>query len=206
MSATLNNNPLNNSPLNTLALEQLFLTARTHKTWRDTPVPDSLIHQLYELTVLGPTATNGQHGRFLFLKSPDAKERLKPFLSAGNVEKTMQAPVTVIAAMDIAFYEHSAVFFPHADIKAGFIGKEALIQTAALRNSSLQAAYLILAARALGLDTGPMSGFDNAGVDNAFFAGTTLKSNFLINLGYGDASTLHPRLPRPSFEQFSQIL
>lgn len=193
-------------PLDAAAISQLFTDARTHKTWLDKPVTDELIHQLYTLTVLAPTATNGQHGRFVFLKSPAAKERLKPFLAAGNVDKTMAAPVTVIVAMDMAFYEHSSVFFPHADIKSGFAGKDDLIKTATLRNGSLQGAYLIMAARALGLDAGPMSGFDHAGVDNAFFAGTTLKSNFLINLGYGDASTLHPRLPRPSFEHFSQIL
>lgn len=194
------------TPLDNTALDQLFREARTHKTWRDTPVTDDLIKQLYALTVMGPTATNGQHGRFIFLKSPEAKERLKPFLAAGNLEKTMKAPVTVIAAMDNAFYEHSAHFFPYADIKSVFAGKNDLIHTATLRNGSLQAAYLIIAARALGLDAGPMSGFDNAGVDAEFFAGTTLKSNFLINLGYGDLSTLHPRLPRPDFEEFSQIL
>lgn len=195
-----------NQPLEPQALDQLFREARTFSYWQDKAISDELLQQLYQLTVLGPTATNGQHGRFLFLKSPEAKARLKPHLAAGNVDKTMSAPVTVIAAIDHEFYEHSPVFFPHADVKSGFVGNEEKIRVAGLRNASLQGAYLILAARALGLDAGPMSGFDNAGVDQEFFAGTGLKSNFLINLGYGDKSRLHPRLPRPAFDTFSNIL
>lgn len=194
------------TPLNQDALKQLFLEARTFSYWQDKPVSDEQLKQLYELTVLGPTATNGQHGRFLFLKSPEAKARLKPHLAAGNVDKTMNAPVTVIAAIDHAFFEHSPVFFPHVDVKSGFIGQEDKIRVAGLRNASLQAAYLILAARSLGLDAGPMSGFNNEGVDQTFLAGTTYKSNILINLGYGDKSRLHQRLPRPAFDSFSQIL
>lgn len=193
-------------PLDDNALNQLFLDARTHNAWLDQPVPDDLLRRLYQLAVQGPTAANTQPARFVFVKTPAAKERLRPHLAPGNLDKTMAAPVTVIVGSDQAFYEHLPTLFPHTDARAWFVGNESLIATSALRNSSLQGAYLILAARALGLDTGPMSGFDNAGVDREFFSGTTIKSNFLINLGYGDASRLHPRNPRPSFEEFAQLL
>lgn len=193
-------------PLDDTALKQLFLDARTHNVWLDQPVPDDLLRRLYQLAVQGPTAANTQPARFVFVKTPAAKERLRPHLAPGNLDKTMAAPVTVIVGSDQAFYEHLPTLFPHTDARAWFVGNESLIATSALRNSSLQGAYLILAARALGLDTGPMSGFDNAGVDQEFFSGTAIKSNFLINLGYGDASRLHPRNPRPSFEEFAQLL
>lgn len=193
-------------PLDDNALKQLFLDARTHNAWLDQPVPDALLRRLYELAVQGPTAANTQPARFVFVKSAAAKERLRPHLAPGNLDKTMAAPVTVIVGSDQAFYEHLPTLFPHTDARAWFVGNEALIATSAMRNSSLQGAYLILAARALGLDTGPMSGFDNAGVDREFFAGTAIQSNFLINLGYGDASRLHPRNPRPSFDEFAQLL
>lgn len=193
-------------PLDDNALNQLFLDARTHNAWLDQPVPDDLLRRLYQLAVQGPTAANTQPARFVFVKTPAAKERLRPHLAPGNLDKTMAAPVTVIVGSDQAFYEHLPTLFPHTDARAWFVGNESLIATSALRNSSLQGAYLILAARALGLDTGPMSGFDNAGVDREFFSGTAIKSNFLINLGYGDASRLHPRNPRPSFEEFAQLL
>lgn len=193
-------------PLDDNALNQLFLDARTHNVWLDQPVPDDLLRRLYQLAVQGPTAANTQPARFVFVKTPAAKERLRPHLAPGNLDKTMAAPVTVIVGSDQAFYEHLPTLFPHTDARAWFVGNESLIATSALRNSSLQGAYLILAARALGLDTGPMSGFDNAGVDREFFSGTAIKSNFLINLGYGDASRLHPRNPRPSFEEFAQLL
>ncbi|MDF2445119.1 MAG: nitroreductase family protein [Moraxellaceae bacterium] len=195
-----------NTPLDDKTLKQLFLEARTHNAWLDKPVSDEQLRQLYDLAVMGPTAANTQPARFVFVKSAAAKERLRPHLAPGNVDKTMQAPVTVIVGSDHEFYEHLPVFFPHADAKAWFVGNDALIESSALRNSSLQGAYLILAARALGLDTGPMSGFDSEGVDREFFAGTRVRSNFLINLGYGDTSKLHPRSPRPGFADFAKIL
>ncbi|MGF6960340.1 malonic semialdehyde reductase [Paraburkholderia youngii] len=161
-------------------------------------------HALIHL--LGPTSANSSPGRFVFVRTPEGKEKLRPALSAGNLEKTMAAPVTVIVAMDMAFYEQLPKLFPHADARSWFVGNERLIADTAFRNSTLQGGYLILAARALGLDTGPMSGFDQAKVDEAFFAGTTVKSNFLINLGYGDPSRLFPRSPRFSFDEAARIV
>lgn len=195
-----------NTALNDAALKQLFLDARTHNGWLDTPVSDELLKQLHQLTVMGPTAANSQPLRVVFVKSAEAKARLKPHLSPGNVDKTMSAPVTAIIASDYAFYEHLPTLFPHADAKSWFVGNQPMIDAAAFRNSSLQGGYFILAARALGLDTGPMSGFDNAGVDKDFFAGTAIKSNFLVNLGYGDVAKLFPRGPRPAFAEFAKIL
>ncbi|HEX6591252.1 MAG TPA: malonic semialdehyde reductase [Moraxellaceae bacterium] len=195
-----------NTVLHDAALKQLFTEARTHNGWLDKPVSDEQLKLLYELTVSGPTSANSQPARIVFVKSAEAKERLRPLLAPGNVDKTMSAPVTAIIGSDQQFYEQLPVFFPHVDAKAWFVGNDALIQTTAFRNSSLQGAYLILAARALGLDTGAMSGFDNAGVDREFFAGTAVKSNFLVNIGYGDASKLFPRSPRPGFADFAKIL
>lgn len=195
-----------NTPLNDAALKQLFTEARTHNGWLDKPVTAEQLRQLYALAVMGPTSANSQPARFVFVQSPEAKERLRPFLAPGNLEKTMAAPVTVIVGSDHAFYEQLPTFFPHADARSWFVGNEALINVTAMRNSSLQGAYLIMAARALGLDTGAMSGFDNAGVDAEFFAGTAIKSNFLVNIGYGDASKLFPRSPRPGFDDFARIL
>lgn len=188
------------------ALRQLFLDARTHGAWLDTPVSDHELRRLYELVVQGPTAANSQPARFIFVKSREAKERLRPCLAPGNVDKTMAAPVTVIVGADHAFHEHLPTFYPHADARSWYAGNTPLIEATALRNASLQGAYLILAARALGLDAGPMSGFDNAAVDREFFAGTAIRSNFLVNLGHGDASRLHPRSPRPGFDEFARIL
>lgn len=193
-------------PLNAAALNQLFLDAHTHNGWINKPVTDAQLKQLYEIAVMGPTSANSQPGRFIFIKSAEAKERLRPHMAPGNVDKTMAAPATVIVATDYEFYENLPTFFPHADAKAWFVGNQELINATAMRNSSLQGAYLILAARALGLDTGPMSGFDNAGIDKEFFAGSAIKSNFLVNLGYGDPAKLLPRSPRPSFADFSKIL
>ncbi|KVC61497.1 malonic semialdehyde reductase [Burkholderia stagnalis] len=187
------------------ALDQLFLTARTHNAWQDKPVDDALLHRLIDLAKFGPTSANSSPARFVFVKSPEAKARLKPALSEGNLAKTLAAPVTVIVGMDMAFYDHLPQLFPHADARSWFAGNDALIQATAFRNSSLQGAYLIMAARALGLDAGPMSGFDNAAVDAAFFAGTTVKSNFLVNLGYGDPAGLHPRGPRFDFDDIARI-
>lgn len=188
------------------ALDQLFRTARTHNGWIPKPVDDATLKQLVELLEWGPTSANSSPARFVFVKSQEAKEKLRPALLPGNVEKTMAAPVTVIVGMDTAFYEHLPKLFPHADARSWFVGNDALIQATAFRNSSLQGAYLIMAARMLGLDTGPMSGFDAAQVEEAFFAGTTVKANFLINLGYGDPSKLHPRNPRLTFDEAAKIV
>jgi len=183
-------------------LDLVFRNARTHSAWLDQPVDDALLKQAYDLAKMGPTSANMCPMRIVFVKSHEAKEKLKPALDPGNVEKTMKAPVTAIVAMDIHFYEQLPKLFPHADAKAWFKDlPEDVLETIALRNSSLQGAYFILAARALGLDCGPMSGFNNAKVDGAFFAGTTVKSNFLCNLGHGDASKLFPRSPRLTFDE-----
>ncbi|MDB5986254.1 MAG: nitroreductase [Nevskia sp.] len=194
------------TPLNAAALDQLFRTARTFNAWLPREVSDEQIHQLYELYKWAPTSANTQPARLVFVKSKTAKEQLKPALAPANVDKTMAAPVTVIVANDLAFYENLPKQFPHADARSWFVGNDALIKDAAARNGTLQGGYLILAARALGLDTGPMSGFDQAKVDETFFAGTTYKSNFLINLGYGDASRdLFPRGPRLTFDEAAKI-
>ncbi|MFM0358923.1 malonic semialdehyde reductase [Paraburkholderia nemoris] len=188
------------------ALDQLFREARTHNGWQTKPVDDAVLKQLTELVLLGPTSANSSPGRFVYVKTPEGKEKLRPALSPANLEKTMAAPVTVIVGMDMAFYEHLLKLFPHADARSWFAGNDKAIADTAFRNSTLQGGYLILAARALGLDTGPMSGFDAAKVDEAFFAGTTVRSNFLINLGYGDPSKLFPRSPRFSFDEAAQIV
>lgn len=188
------------------SLDQLFREARTRGAWHDKDVPDALLHELVDLVKLGPTSGNCSPARFVFVKSREAKERLKPLLSEGNREKTMKAPVCVIIGYDLDFYEHLPRLFPHTDAKSWFEGKPKKIEEAAFRNGSLQGAYLILAARALGLDCGPMSGFDNDGVDEAFFASTKVKSNFLCNLGFGDDSALRPRSPRFDFDEMARIL
>lgn len=193
------------SVLNDAALDQLFRTARTHNAWLDKPVSDEQLHALYELMKWGPTSANSSPARIVFIKSKEAKEKLSLAISDNNREKTLSAPVTAILAMDYAFYEKLPQLFPHADAKSWFVGNQALIDATAFRNSSLQGAYLMLAARSLGLDCGPMSGFDNAKIDELFFAGTTIKSNFLINLGYGDAAALFPRSPRLSFDEAANI-
>ncbi|GHD75425.1 malonic semialdehyde reductase [Vogesella fluminis] len=194
------------TPISHAALEQLFLNARTHSSWQDRPVSTETLHQLFELMKMAPTSANCSPARLVFVASPEAKARLKPCLSEGNRDKTMAAPVTVIVAMDLQFYEQLPRLFPHTDARSWFAGNDAAIQSTAMRNSSLQGAYLIMAARALGLDCGPMSGFDNATVDAAFFPQGTIKSNFLINLGYGDASKLPPRAPRLGFDDACRIL
>jgi 3-hydroxypropanoate dehydrogenase len=187
-------------------LDLIFRKARTHNVWQDKPVEDALLRQVYDLAKMGPTSANMCPLRIVFVKSREAKERLKPALDAGNLAKTMAAPVTVILAMDIHFHEALPKLFPHADARAWFKDlPDTVLEYIALRNSSLQGAYFMLAARALGLDCGPMSGFNNAKVDAEFFAGTTVKSNFLCNLGYGDVSKLYPRSPRLSFEEACKI-
>ena len=184
------------------ALDVLFRHARTHSHWLPRPVDDALLRAAYDLAKWGPTSANMCPMRVVFVRSPGAKEKLRPCLDAGNVDKTMAAPVTAVIGMDVHFYEHLPRLFPHADAKAWFKDlPEEVLEHVALRNSSLQGAYFMLAARAVGLDCGPMSGFDNARVDAAFFAGTSVKSNFLCNLGYGSPAQLHPRNPRLGFEE-----
>lgn len=192
--------------LSDTALDQLFRSARTFNAWLPREVSDAQLHQLYELVKFGPTSANSSPMRLVFVKSPEAKAKLAPLMSDGNRAKTMAAPVTAIIGNDHAFHDKLPQLFPHADAKSWFEGNQPLIDTTAFRNATLQGAYVILAARALGLDCGPMSGFDNAGVDAAFFAGTAIKSNFLINIGYGDASRdLFPRSPRLSFDEACTI-
>ena len=192
--------------LSETCLNQLFRDARTHNAWRNEEIPDALLHELVDLVKLGPTSANCSPARFLFVKSREAKERLKPLLSEGNREKTMKAPVCTIIGYDLDFYRHLPKLFPHTDAKSWFEGKPKKIEETAFRNGTLQGAYLIMAARALGLDCGPMSGFDNAGVDREFFAGTAIKSNFLCSLGHGDASVLLPRSPRFSFDEMARVI
>ena len=185
------------------ALKQLFLEARTHRAWQARDVPDSLLKELVDLAKMAPTANNSLPARTVFVKSKAAKERLKPHLSAGNVDKTMAAPVTVIVGYDLKFYAHPP---KGQDPLSAFADKPEQARTMAFRNGSLQGGYLILAARSLGLDCGPMSGFDNAGVDKEFFAGTDVQSNFLCNLGFGDPAGLRPRGPQFDFDQIGKIL
>lgn len=185
--------------LNTHALETLFTAARTHNGWQDRPVTDEQIKTLYDLVKMAPTSANCSPARFCFVRSAAGKEKLKPTLSSGNLAKTMTAPVTVIVAWDPVFYDRLPELFPHADAKSWFTSSAALAEETAFRNSSMQAAMLIAACRALGLDTGPMSGFDRAAVDAAFFADSGWKSNLLINIGYGDATKVYDRLPRLAF-------
>ncbi len=192
--------------IDAVALDQIFGNARTFTAWRAREVPDALLHRVVDTLQLGPTSANCSPARFLFLKSPEAKQRLKPHLDEGNVKQTMSAPVTVIIGYDLEFYEKLPELYPHADAKSWFEGDDAKIRSTAFRNGTLQGAYLIIAARALGLDCGPMSGFDNAGVDREFFAGTNIRSNFLCNLGYGDPAKLRPRNRRLSFEEAAKIL
>ena len=186
-------------------LDQLFRGAGTQNNWQERPVPDATLQELYDLLKWGPTSANGMPGRFVFLRTPEAKEKLRPALSAGNLQKTMSAPVVCIVAHDLRFYDRLPYLFPHADARSWFAGNERLAETTAFRNGTLQGAYLIMAARSLGLDTGPMSGFDNAKVDQAFFAGTDWRSNFLVNLGYGDPSGLFDRSPRLSFDEACRL-
>lgn len=199
-------NPISLLPLDAAALDQLFRNARTHNAWLDQPVPDSLLAELHDLMKWGPTSANCWPLRVVYVKSPAAKARLLPLLMEGNRAKTQAAPVTAILGMDMAFYEQLPKLFPHTDAKSWFVGNAPLIEATAFRNSSLQGAYFMLAARALGLDCGPMSGFDAAKVDAEFFAGTEIKSNFICSLGYGDPAGLFPRSPRPAFAEVCKIV
>ncbi len=187
-------------------LDLIFRKARTHRAWLDRPVPDALLRQVYELACLGPTSANCSPMRLLFVTTREAKERLRPCLSPGNVDKTMQAPVTAIVGHALEFYEQLPRLFPTADMRANYVGKPELIAATAFRNGSLQGAYLMLAARALGLDCGGMSGFDNAKVDAEFFPDSRVRSNFLCNLGYGDAAKVAPRAPRLPFDEVCRFI
>ena len=207
--------------LNEEGFDLLFRQARTYSAWRDQPVTDETLHQIYDLMKWGPTSANSCPARFFFVRSSEAKQRLRPLLSSGNVDKTMSAPVTIIVAYDLRFYEKLPRLFPHSPGMAKlFQDDPQLVESTAKRNSSLQGAYFMLAARALGLDCGPMSGFDNArldeeffgagkpcqGAEQEFFTEGQLKSNFLCNLGYGNPAKLHPRAPRLAFEEACRVL
>ena len=193
-------------PISDECLETIFRKARTYNGWLPQPVSDEQIRDLYDLMKWGPTSANGSPARFVFLRSKEAKERLRPALSPGNVEKTMSAPVTVIVAYDLRFYEKMDKLFPHNPGIKKVFENPALAEVTAKRNGTLQGAYLIIAARALGLDCGPMSGFDNAGVDKEFFAGTQIKSYFLCNLGFGVPTSVRPRAARLGFDEACKIL
>ena len=188
------------------SLDQLFRQARTHSAWLPKSVPVEALREAYELARLGPTSANGAPARFVFLESEAAKARLLAALAPLNVEKTKAAPVTVIVAWDTEFYENLPRLYPHADMRSYFVGNQPLIDATVLRNSSLQGAYFMLAARAVGLDCGPLSGFDPAKVNAEFFPDGKWKVNFLCNLGYGDRSKLHPRNPRLEFDEACRVL
>jgi 3-hydroxypropanoate dehydrogenase len=193
--------PETRPPLDAAALDALFRTARTQNKWLDRDVPDALLRELYDLAKMGPTSANCCPARFVFVRTLEGKEKLRPALSSANLEKTMKAPVTAIVAEDVMFYEQLPRLFPHADARAWFTSSPDMAEETAFRNSSLQGAYLILAARALGLGAGPMSGFKGSMIDAAFFAGTSYRTNFLVNLGYGDPAGVLERLPRLGFDE-----
>ena len=193
-------------PLPDSALDQLFRAARTYNGFLEKPVSEDQLRAIWDLVKYGPTSANALPARIVWCVSVQAKEKLAALAMPANAEKILKAPVTAIIAMDTEFYEHLPELFPHTDARSWFVGNEALAQTTAFRNSSLQGAYFILAARALGLDTGPMSGFNNDAVDAAFFADTPkVKSNFISTLGYGDPASIFERSPRPDFERFNRI-
>ena len=194
------------SALDDDALDLIFREARTFYAWSDKPVAPETLHRLYDLMRLGPTSANCCPARIVFVASDEAKERLRPALSRSNAEKTISAPVTAILAYDTHFYDHLPRLYPRADAKPWFTSNEGLAEETAFRNGTLQGAYFIIAARALGLDAGPMSGFKNAVVDEAFFAGTTVKSNFLCSIGYGVPDSVIVREPRLGFDEACQVL
>jgi 3-hydroxypropanoate dehydrogenase len=188
------------------ALDRVFRTARSYNGYTDEPVGESELRQLYDLMKWGPTSANQQPARLIFCTSDEAKQKLAGCVSAQNAPKILDAPVTAIIGMDMEFYEKLPEVFPHTDARSWFVGNEPLIKESAFRNSTLQGAYFIVAARMLGLDSGPMSGFDTAAVDAAFFAGTTVRANFIATLGHGDPATIFDRLPRLAFEDAAKIL
>ena len=187
-------------------LDIIFREARSYNTWVDRDVSRPLMQAVFDLLKMAPTSANCSPARFIFLTSEEAKNRLKPHLLPGNVDKTMSSPCCVLIANDVAFFEHLPKLFPHADAKSWFEGNEALIAETATRNGTLQGAYFMIAARALGLDCGPMSGFDKAGVTHEFLSGTNFEANFLCNIGYGDAADLFPRTPRFDFDDVCQVI
>ncbi|WNK00168.1 malonic semialdehyde reductase [Thalassospiraceae bacterium LMO-JJ14] len=193
------------APLDAQALDTLFMEARTHNAWSDKPVAKVMLERIWDIARMGPTSANCSPARIVFVTSKAAKEKLRPFLMGGNVDKTMQAPATAIIGQDMAFYDKLPELFPHDDARSWFAGNAALIRETAFRNSTLQGAYFMLAARALGLDCGPMSGFDKKKVDAAFFAGTAVESNFLCNIGYGTDKNLFPRSPRLTFAEACRV-
>ncbi len=193
-------------PLNAAALDQLFRTARSYNGYLDTPVSSEQMDAIWELMKFGPTSANCLPARLVWCASQDAKEKLAALTMPANATKILAAPVTVIIGMDMEFYEELPSLFPHTDARSWFVGNEAMIASTAFRNSTLQGAYFMLAARALGLDTGAMSGFSNDEVDAAFFAGTTVKSNFIATLGYGDPASVFERSPRPGFARFNTVV
>jgi len=193
-------------PLDTAALDQLFREARSYNGYLDKPVSQEQMDAIWELMKYGPTSANALPARLVWCASDAAKEKLASLTMPANGDKIRAAPVSVIIGMDLEFYEALPELFPHADARSWFVGNDAAISTTAFRNSSLQGAYFIMAARALGLDTGPMSGFSNEAVDDAFFAGTKVKSNFISTLGYGDPATIFERSPRPGFDRFNTIV
>lgn len=186
--------------------EQLFTDARTQNAYLPSPVPDTLLQQLYGLLKWGPTSANSSPARFAFVRSDAGRAKLAACMAPGNAPKVLAAPVTVVIGMDMAFFDKLPQLFPHTDARAWFVGKPELIDATAMRNSSLQGAYLIMAARALGLGCGPMSGFDAARVDAEFWSGTTVRSNFVCTLGFGDASKVLPRSPRLDFDEACKLL
>jgi len=192
--------------LNAAALDQLFREARSYNGYLDSPVTQAQLEGIWDLMKFGPTSANCLPARIIWCTSEAAKQKLAALTIPANGEKILQAPVTAIIGMDLEFYELLPELFPHTDARSWFAGNDALIEKTAFRNSSLQGAYLMLAARALGLDTGPMSGFNNAAVDEAFFAGTKVQSNFICTLGYGDATSIFERSPRPAFGRFNSVI
>jgi 3-hydroxypropanoate dehydrogenase len=194
------------SPLSDAALDQLFRTARSYNGYLDKPVTRAEMDAIWEVMKYGPTSANCLPARLVWVTSKEAKEKLAPLTSEANQAKVLAAPVTVIIGMDTEFYEVLPELFPPADARSWFANAPAVAEATAFRNSTLQGAYFMLAARALGLDTGPMSGFDQASVDSAFFAGTTIKSNFISTLGRGDPASIFERLPRPGFDRFNSVV
>ena len=197
--------PVETPAISGAALDQLFREARTHNFWQDKDVPEALIREAVDLAKMGPTSANTLPARFVFVRSKAAKEKLKPALMPANVDKTMAAPITAIVGYDTQFFDHAPRLFPHADIRPWFDGNAEFAERTAFQNGTLQAAYLILALRAVGLDTGPMTGFDNKAVDQAFFANSRVKSNILVNIGYGDTQKVFPRNPRFEFDEIARF-
>jgi nitroreductase len=193
-------------PIDDAALDTLFRDARTHYGWSADPVTDDDLRRIFDLAILGPTSANAEPARFVFCRTPEAREKLAACVSAANAPKVRAAPVTVVIGMDLAFHDKLPQLFPHVDARAWFAGNDAAIRATAFRNSSLQGAYLILAARALGFDCGPMSGFDPAAVDAAFFAGTTIETNFICSIGHGTRDGLFARLPRLALDEAAQFV